>query len=243
MRVDPAPTDAALTGYYRAYADHMRAGGRSARGEAEVCARADADVADLERWRAPGRLLDVGCGGGHLLRAAQRRGWDVFGTEVGEHAVAALRAEFGSHRIWHAHAGADDVISGMRFDAVVMRHVLEHVRDPTAALRQVRAMLGPGGIMLCEVPDVSALRIRLRRRPLMGQLHLWHFSAATLAALLVRQEFGVNEICFRDHRGPVGPTWRRLARRLRFGLENAAWRWARVDLGTNVRIYATPLTY
>jgi len=238
IRIDPAPTDDALREYYRAYAQHMVAGGRRVMDDAEALARAGSDVCDLERWHAPGRLLDIGCGGGHILRAAVARGWRVFGTEAGEEAVSALRAEFGADRI--AVAGEETrAFAGVRFDAVIMRHVLEHVRDPVAALRGVRDVLAPRGVLLCEVPDVGATRIRLRHRPLMGQLHLWHFTARTFAASLNRVGLDVVEVCFRDHRAVAAP-WRGRVRRLRFWLENAAWRWARLDVGTNLRAYAAP---
>jgi SAM-dependent methyltransferase len=241
VRVDPAPTDDALTEYYRAYAHHMVAGGRRVMDDDEALARASLDVRDLERWHAPGCLLDIGCGGGHMLRAAAARGWSAFGTEAAEEAVSALRREFGAGRI--ATAGEEArTFAAATFDAVIMSHVLEHVRDPAAALREARDLLAPRGLLLCEVPDLGALRIRLRRRPLTGQLHLWHFTAKTLSGLLSRTGFEVLEICFRDRRAMAQP-WRRRARRLRFWLENAAWRYARVDLGTNLRAYAAAKRY
>jgi len=239
IRTDPAPTEEALRGYYEAYAEHMAAAGRSIMSDAEALARAQADISDLERFHAPGRLLDIGCGGGHLLRAAAQRRWQVFGTETSEAAIAALRREFGAEHIWPADADVRHLAPDCNsFDAVVLRHVLEHLREPGAMLRRARELLAPGGILFCEVPDVNALRIRLRRRPLMGQLHLWHFGAGSLRALLAHCGFEVQEIRFCDHRGPPATPWRRAARGFRFALENAAWRRLGVDLGANLRAYA-----
>jgi len=234
--MDPAPTDEALQEYYAVYGGYMSAPGRPVMSEAEARARAGADIADLQRRRSPGRLLDIGCGGGHLLDAAAARGWEVFGVEADPAAVAALRERFGAARVWHA-----DSIPAQpgSFDVVVMRHVLEHLRDPAGALRGARDLLAHDGLLSCEVPDICALRIRVHKRPLMGQLHLWHFSARTLPALLARAGLESRGVAFRDHRAPRSQ-WRRLARRARFGLENAAWRCARLDLGANLRVYAVP---
>jgi SAM-dependent methyltransferase len=238
VRVDPAPTEEALARYYDAYAEYMTSGGRTVMSEDEALARADADIADLERWHSPGTLLDIGCGGGHVMRAAAGRGWDAFGTEAGELAVKALRSAFGAGRV-----GTDDeppTAGPPAYDAVVLRHVLEHLRDPAAALGRALEMVTPGGVLVCEVPDINALRIRFRGHPLMGQLHLWHFGATTLTAFLARRGFTVNELCFRDHRAAVGSAARGLARRIRFGAENVVWRLARLDIGTNLRAFARP---
>lgn len=238
VRMDPAPTEEALVRYYDAYAEHMTSYGRAVMTEDEGKTRADADIGDLERWRAPGTLLDIGCGGGHIMRAAAKRSWDAFGTEMGQRAVQALRSTFAADRI-----GRDDELptgGPSRYDAVVLRHVLEHLRDPLAALRRVHGLLAGDGVLLCEVPDVNALRVRLRGRPLMGQMHLWHFGALTLARFLTVAGFDVRELCFRDHRGRSGSPARWFVRRARFGLENAAWRVARFDIGSNLRAFASP---
>jgi len=238
VRVDPAPSEEALSGYYDAYAEHMTSPGRGVMGEEEAEARADSDIADLERFHAPGALLDIGCGGGHIMRAAARRGWNVFGTETSARAVRALRSTFGADRI-----GRDDELPAgglARYDAIVLRHVLEHLRDPVGAMGRIRGMLATDGVLLCEVPDVNALCIRLRGRPLMGQMHLWHFGARTLGRLLGLCGFEVMDLRFRDHRGPVGSAVHRLTRRAWFGLENAAWRLAHLDIGANVRAFARP---
>lgn len=40
---------------------------------------------------------------------------------------------------------------------IVFRHVLEHVADPVAFLREARAMAGPATAIYCEVPDASTM--------------------------------------------------------------------------------------
>lgn len=54
----------------------------------------DTDLAVLERLTAPGgkRVLDVGCGGGGLVRALAELGAQVVGIEISEGQLAAARA-------------------------------------------------------------------------------------------------------------------------------------------------------
>jgi SAM-dependent methyltransferase len=40
----------------------------------------------------------------------------------------------------------------LSFDAVICSHVLEHVRDDRAAMRELRRVLGPGGFAVLQVP-------------------------------------------------------------------------------------------
>src|SRR3989442_680275 len=53
-------------------------------------------LAQARRHAAPGRLLDVGCGGGHFLQAARADGWRGVGTDLSHAACLAARATAGA---------------------------------------------------------------------------------------------------------------------------------------------------
>jgi SAM-dependent methyltransferase len=145
-------------------------------------------VAELEAWAAPGRLLDVGSGPGHLLEAARRRGWDVVGLEPDPSSAESSRALFGidpAAREWRAGAVEDG-----SFDAVVLHHVLEHLPDPPAALEAARRALRPGGVLHVAVPNARTVD-RLLDRGSTEEIfdpprHLWVFSDRTLPPLVRR---------------------------------------------------------
>ena len=50
-----------------------------------------------------------------------------------------------------------------RFDVVVLRHVLEHLADPVAAMRKIHLLLRTGGRALLEFPNIDALDRRVSR--------------------------------------------------------------------------------
>jgi 2-polyprenyl-3-methyl-5-hydroxy-6-metoxy-1,4-benzoquinol methylase len=92
-------------------------------------------LAHLERYVKPGRLLDLGAGGGPCLSVAQRRGWDAVALAVGSLA---------------------DPLVGEPFDAVTLIDVIEHVVDVDAVLGEVSRRVRPGGALVVLTPDAGA---------------------------------------------------------------------------------------
>jgi 2-polyprenyl-3-methyl-5-hydroxy-6-metoxy-1,4-benzoquinol methylase len=145
----------------------------------------------IERHRAPGRLLELGCGPGTFMKVARERGWSVRGIDLNAQSVA------------HCHAAGLDVVCGAfphpafdgeTFDVAVMSDFLEHVTDPLAVLRATAERLAPGGLLFLTTPDVGSPLARaagLRWPHLKPVEHLTYFSRATLRELLGRAGFEV----------------------------------------------------
>lgn len=88
-------------------------------------------------------LIEVGCGKGYFLEQLQDLGCQVIGldpTYEGDN-PAVVRDYFMPS-------------TGLRADGLILRHVLEHVRDPVGFLTQLRDANG-GGKIYIEVPCVE----------------------------------------------------------------------------------------
>lgn len=120
-------------------------------------------LALLERYVAPGRLLDVGSAVGLLLEVARERGWEVTGVEVSRHAVALARERLGGDVV-HLGRLEDAPLDEASFDAITLTDVLEHLPDPVASLRRCRELLAPGGRLLITTPAVGCASERLMGR-------------------------------------------------------------------------------
>lgn len=145
----------------------------------------------IERERAPGRLLDVGCGPGTFLAVARERGWTALGMDINAASVARCR-EQGLDALAGPFPHAE--LAGRTFDAIVLNDVIEHLPEPRAALAQIHGMLAPGGVLFISTPDIGSSVARvsgvnwLHLKPIE---HLTYFDRRTLARVLIEARFQV----------------------------------------------------
>lgn len=138
---------------------------------------------------APGRLLDVGCGGGELLERMARAGWTVSGVEPDPQAAERARQRSGGRVV----AALEDLAGESPFDAVTLSHLIEHVPAPTDTLRRCWALVAPGGRLVVVTPNVESLGRRVFGRWWRGlepPRHLQLFSRRSLD--VVAREAGVE---------------------------------------------------
>lgn len=132
-----------------------------------------------------GTLVDVGCGTGAYLAKMRELGWSVIGVEPSADAALVARNELGLD-VRTGTLEEAELCEGCA-DVVVMRMVLEHVRDPRRTLTEVRRVLKPGGRLLLSVPNAGSLERRLFGRHWFAwelPRHLVHFTPASLKGLL-----------------------------------------------------------
>jgi SAM-dependent methyltransferase len=120
-------------------------------------------VLDALRAHRPARgwrtVLDVGCGDGLFFGALAL----LDGVELveGVEPAAALVSPNGPHAA-RIHVAPFDASfdRGRRYSLVLMLDVLEHLPDPTGALRHALALLEPDGVFIATVPAFLALWTR-----------------------------------------------------------------------------------
>jgi len=103
---------------------------------------------------ARGRLLEIGCGRGELLRGAANAGWRVAGVDMTEPFAADARSL--GFEIEVAPAASAEALE-RTWDVILLAAILEHVYDPVDLLRRVARALRPGGVVLLDVPNECSL--------------------------------------------------------------------------------------
>jgi SAM-dependent methyltransferase len=171
-------------------------------------------VSPFLKKEAP-QILDVGAGYGHVLYGFGElyprgtRSAVEFSDVCAEH-LKSVGVQVHTRPV-------EEVLPGLerKFDLVILSHVLEHLLEPGAALRLIRASLVPGGVLYIEVPNIppeSLLRYADHRwAPRFDEPHISFFSVPTLRRLM--HSAGFEELFCET----AGPEYRYISR-LRFHL-------------------------
>lgn len=153
----------------------------------------------LQRYRrlvpSGGRVLDVGCGNGGLLRfLRERTDWSLTGVEPTVDAATAARATGLDVRVGTLEEAA---LADSSFDLAILNHVLEHVPSPAATMGELRRVLKRGGYLCGEVPTPACVEQWIFGE-YWGSLdlprHISFFERSTLSRLLVEAGFEIIAI-------------------------------------------------
>lgn len=113
----------------------------------------------FERWLPRnGRILEAGCGMGRWVVWLRRKGFNVTGFDLSAAALRQVRAHAPGTPVAQTDLFAIPAAAA-RFDAVLSLGVVEHAEDgPLPALRELRRVLRPGGVLLLSVPFNNLFR-------------------------------------------------------------------------------------
>jgi 2-polyprenyl-3-methyl-5-hydroxy-6-metoxy-1,4-benzoquinol methylase len=149
------------------------------------------------------RVLDVGCANGQLAEFLQRQGNEVSGVELDPELAEMAKSRVGTVLVGDVEQL--DLVAEFgeaSVDVVVFADVLEHLKNPLAALRQARQLLTEGGYVVASIPNIAhgAARLALlqgnfeyRELGLLDDTHLRFFTRSTVDSLFRSAGFVVME--------------------------------------------------
>ncbi len=128
-----------------------------------------------EQGMQRGRVFDFGCGYGSFLDSFKEAGWQTYGFEPGPQGRQAAER---NHHMFDSPPETGD------FDLVVIRHVIEHLREPLKILTELRRLIRPGGFAYVGVPDLGRLREHRNLQNIFNGAHVFAFTSGSLANML-----------------------------------------------------------
>ncbi len=151
-----------------------------------------------------GRILEAGCGAGHVVLALRQRGYNIQGVDWAETTVTMVK------RLWpNLPLYVGDVrhlaVNDGTYTACISLGVAEHFQTgPEPILLEAHRILTPGGWLIISVPFFNALR-RLKAKlglyggPVNGrQFYQYAFSTSEFTAIVEKCGFEIIAIHAND---------------------------------------------
>lgn len=142
-----------------------------------------------------GSILDIGSGLGLFSSKFEEKGWDVLGTDISKDLVKY------SKEVFRIRTLIGDVVKvnlpKKHFDVVTMNGVFEHIYTPHETLIKIRELLKDDGVLVIVVPNIESLGSLIHGKEwyhLQPGRHLYQFSPKTLARLLQKTGFAIDEL-------------------------------------------------
>jgi len=180
---------------------------------------------------AGAKVLDLGCGNGTFLslfrERAKANGWQLYGSDFSPTGIEVARRSFPGIEFFLADASAptSEILERIgQVDLVLSTEVIEHLYNPRGFLRNVAALLRPGGKVILTTPYHGYLKNLLLA--LTGKLdkhftvlwdhgHIKFWSKRTLRAVLL--ETGFEQVRFAGS-GRLPWLWKSIVVSARIGI-------------------------
>jgi trans-aconitate methyltransferase len=165
-----------------------------------------ADLISLLAPKADERILDIGCGTGHLTAQIADSGARVTGVDRSTDMVAAARKAYPA--LQFEVADARDLQYSNEFDAVFSNAVLHWIKEPELVVQNVSRALRPGGRFVAELGGKGNIRkMQIAFDRVLAELHVaepgeinpWYYpSVGEYAGLLEKNGLEVRFITLFD---------------------------------------------
>jgi len=151
------------------------------------------------------KVLDVGCATGQISRRLKENGCTVVGIEIDEESAKVTKQYCENVIVGDVEKLSELSYPEKYFDALLFGDVLEHLKDPLRVLRNLKRYLKDDGYIVCSVPNVAHIYIRLKilfgkwdyeDTGLLDRTHLRFFTIKSVKKLIEDAGFKIEKIDF-----------------------------------------------
>lgn len=143
------------------------------------------------------RALDIGSGFGFYTQALRKSGYRTVSINPGQYENEVFKHLNGDEPLAVMFENYQPQPSG-QFGVVMMSQVLEHLLEPDHAISKVSALLAPGGVLACAVPNYDSFLVKLLGTKdnacLWVPEHVNYFSENGLKALVERNGLRIVKV-------------------------------------------------
>ncbi|OGX13581.1 MAG: hypothetical protein A2351_05535 [Omnitrophica bacterium RIFOXYB12_FULL_50_7] len=149
---------------------------------------------NVQKYKAPGHMLDVGCAIGAELEVARERGWNATGIELSSESVKIGREK---HLNIIDKPLEECLLKSNSFELITLNHVLEHITEYDAFFNEIVRISKKDSLLYITIPNLYAWKFFIRRSRYSWNFHEDHFaffSIKTLTLMLNKHGYEILEI-------------------------------------------------
>jgi SAM-dependent methyltransferase len=112
----------------------------------------------INKFTRPGKVLDVGCAAGFILKGFESKGWEAFGIEPNK-----TMANYGKNELHlNIQTGSIETYNTANtFDLITLIQVIGHLYDIDASLRNISRLTNQNGLVLVESWNMNSIIARI----------------------------------------------------------------------------------
>jgi len=197
--MNPQYTDEHLANYYSTYIrDESKIENKLIKAQTYCLSLVEAFLPEK------GTLLEIGSGNGYLLKVAKERGWMPLGHEIDCESARKVSTKIGMEILCGKFTELEII---NKFDAVMMLHVLEHLKDPVKHMEKINSVLKKSGILFIALPNIQSRsglfkfgleKLKIKRKNVAAYYdtghHLWYYTPFTIRRFLEMNGFEIIRI-------------------------------------------------
>lgn len=169
-------------------------------------------IKQISLYKSSGKALDIGCGPGYFLTAAQKLGFDVYGLDPSDYIVEMAKKTWGDK----VQLGLIETANYQpeSFDLIVAFDTFEHIYDPKNFLQAIHKFLKPNGVLAITTPNPKSLLAKISGKNWVSfklPEHVFYWAPDTIRRVL-EEKFEVLEIRRAGQYATLGFLYRRIFR-------------------------------
>lgn len=143
------------------------------------------------------KILDIGCGEGYTLKFFLKKKHECYGIDYSDYAIKSKNIKtFQKIKFFKTNLEKDEIPSKIKFDIIIAKNLLEHVRDYYGVLKKISKRLKKNGLFIATVPNDDSLifnsylkkkNIKFSKAPfIFPKEHFRYFSKDTFLRSIIK---------------------------------------------------------